>query len=209
MNNTMIKQVLIFAAGAVAGSLATFVAMRNKCEKRIQDEVDSVKKALYEDDEPTDVPDEQDGKIYSGHIEPSTDDEESEEHDIFKSIVRGQGYSSSLEQTANAVKVSVKKDTYPPEIIPPEEYGEIEEYDQLEYTYFADCVVVDSDGDIVDGDEVEDTIGFESLNHFGDYESDSVFIKNDVRHAYYAVYKDLRKYSDVQKLNSKPRRTEV
>lgn len=207
MNNTMIKQVLIFAAGAVAGSLATYVAMKNKCEKRIQDEVDSVKKALYGDEEDTEpIPAEQDGKIYSGLITPVR--EEKEEQDIFKSMVRGYGYSSELEQTANYTKVSVKKD-YAPEVIPPEEYGEIEEYDQLEYTYFADCVVVDSDGDIVDGDEVEDTISFESLNHFGDYEADSVFIKNDVRHAYYAVYKDLRKYSDVQKLNSKPRRTEV
>lgn len=207
MNNTMIKQVLIFAAGAVAGSLATYVAMKNKCEKRIQDEVDSVKKALYGDEEDSEpIPDEQDGKLYSGPITPVR--EEKEEQDVFKSMVRGYGYSSELEQTAEKVKTSVKKD-YAPEVIPPEEYGEIEEYDQLEYTYFADCVVVDSDGDIVDGDEVEDTISFESLNHFGDYEADSVFVKNDVRHAYYAVYKDLRRHSDVQKLNSKPRRTEV
>lgn len=201
MNNTIIKQVLIFAAGAVAGSVATYVAMKNKCEKRIQEDVESVKKAL---------------SLYDGN-ENGQDtveyDEEEPEHitnearSYYNSLIHETGYMNRSEPAVNVVRESAKKD-YIPEVIPPEEYGEIEEYDQLEYTYYADCVIVDSDGELVDGDEVKDTIGFESLNHFGDYEADSVFVKNIVRHAYYAVYKDLRKYSEVQILNKKPRRME-
>ena len=197
MNNSMIKQLLIFAAGAVVGSVATYVAMKDKCEKRIQDEVDSVKEALCRYEEDCTEPDEEESW--------PQDQEETD----YNSIIQDRGYLRSEEPNKNESKPVKKYTECPPEVIPPEEYGEIEEYDQLEYRYYADCVVVDSDGEIVEGDEVEDTIGFESLNHFGDYESDSVYIRNDVRHAYYAVYKDLRKYSDVRTLSTKPRRMEV
>ena len=204
MNNTMIKQVVLFAVGAVAGSLATYVAMKTKCEKQIQEEVNSVRKAFATYDEST-----RDNNSEAS-TEPESKDEENSSntktYERYNSLLHN--YTPTEEPAKNTSTTGKVRD-YIPEVIPPEDYGEIEEYDQLEYTYFADCVIVDSDGDIVDADEVEDTISFESLNHFGDYESDAVYIKNDERHAYYAVYKDLRKYSEVRTLNGKPRRTEV
>lgn len=48
-------------------------------------------------------------------------------------------------------------------------------------------------------EDVEDSVGFESLSHFGEYEDDSVYVKNDARKCYYEILLDERNYSDVIK----------
>jgi hypothetical protein len=49
---------------------------------------------------------------------------------------------------------------------------------------------------------VDDVVGFESLNRFGEYEDDSVFVRNDRLKCDYEILLDRRKYSDV--VNKKP-----
>ena len=51
-------------------------------------------------------------------------------------------------------------------------------------------------------ENVEDVIGFESLNHFGEYEDDSVYVRNERLRVDYEVLLDLRTYTEV--LESKP-----
>ena len=48
-------------------------------------------------------------------------------------------------------------------------------------------------------EDVESMIGFESLSHFGEYEDDSVFVRNDARKCDYEILQDQRLYSDVIK----------
>ena len=49
--------------------------------------------------------------------------------------------------------------------------------------------------DIVDN--VDDVVGVDSLTHFGEYEEDSVFVRNDLLQTDYEILRDPRKYSDV------------
>ncbi len=81
-------------------------------------------------------------------------------------------------------------------MIPPEEYGEMEDFLVCELTAYADGVVTDEMGDPVD---IADTIGEDALHRFGEYEDDAVYVRNDSRRCDYAVYKDLRRFADVKK----------
>ena len=46
-------------------------------------------------------------------------------------------------------------------------------------------------------EDVEDAVGIDSLNHFGEYEDDSVFVRNDARKCDYEILLDQRTYSEV------------
>ena len=52
-------------------------------------------------------------------------------------------------------------------------------------------------------EDYEETIGKDSLDHFGEYEDDSVFVRNDKLRCDFEILSDLRTYSEVLKL--KPR----
>ena len=82
-----------------------------------------------------------------------------------------------------------------PHVITPEEFGENNHYDRITLTYYADHVLADENDEIIR--DVEETIGFGSLNHFGEYEADIVYVQNDILKCYYEITRDLRKYEDV------------
>ena len=91
-----------------------------------------------------------------------------------------------------------------PYVITPEEFGELKEYETIELTYYADFVLADNRNNPIE--DVDDVIGLDSLDHFGEYEDDSVFVRDDERKIDYQILLDPRKYSDV--VNKKPHPTE-
>lgn len=78
--------------------------------------------------------------------------------------------------------------------IPPDEYGDDTDYDTITLTLYLDGIITDEDDDPIS--HVEDIIG-NALQHFGDYEEDRLFIRNDANHTYYEVIRDERNYSEV------------
>lgn len=46
-------------------------------------------------------------------------------------------------------------------------------------------------------DDIEETIGSDALNHFGEYEDDSVFVRNETLDKEYEILMDTRRFSDV------------
>ena len=89
-----------------------------------------------------------------------------------------------------------------PYIITPEEFGEIEEYDKITLTFYADKIVADENNEIMDETEIQQSIGFESLGHFGEYEDDSVFVRNNRLKTDYEILLDEENYSDSYARNS-------
>jgi hypothetical protein len=84
----------------------------------------------------------------------------------------------------------------PPYVIPPEEFGEMD-YDTVSLVYYADdTLCYDLSGEIIY--ERDEVIGEESLKHFGEYEDDSVFVRNERLKTDYEILKDNRNYSDVE-----------
>lgn len=50
-------------------------------------------------------------------------------------------------------------------MIPPEQFGDNEEHEQISLTYYADGVLADENDEVIE--DVEDAVGIDSLNHFG------------------------------------------
>lgn len=84
-----------------------------------------------------------------------------------------------------------------PYIIKPNEFGELD-YDELTLVYYADGKFTSYDtGNLMDEFEIEDAIGdIDPSMHFGDYEEDSVFIRNDERGIDYEVLRDEDPYEE-------------
>lgn len=80
-------------------------------------------------------------------------------------------------------------------IISPEEFGEMG-YQTINLTYFADGVLVDDRYGVMEEDELEMAVGRDSLSHFGDYEEDSVHVRNEQREIDYEILLDPRTYEE-------------
>ena len=81
-------------------------------------------------------------------------------------------------------------------IIAPEEFGDIDGYETTSLNYFTDGVLADIDGEVLNN--VEELIGDrEVLTHFGEYEDDTVFVRNEKLEIDIEICVDSRKYSDL------------
>ena len=78
-------------------------------------------------------------------------------------------------------------------VIPPAECGECD-YEVIELTYYADGVLADG-RDIID--DPEDLVGPKALSSFGEYEEDTVYVRNDARRCDYCIIKDFRNFTSL------------
>ena len=83
-----------------------------------------------------------------------------------------------------------------PYVISPDEFGEIEEYTKVSLTHFADGVLADECGEVVDN--VEEIVG-DALEHIGEYEDDCVHVRSDAKRCDYEILEDLRTFDEFQK----------
>ena len=184
---------LAFIVGAGMGSVCTWKLLKRKYELIAQEEIDSVKAAYVT------------REIGKGFVEGFRDglkvaedrtqkDEDDVDFKKYASIIQKEGYtdySRSVEEKKG--EAFVEK----PYVISPEKFGEFEEYEKISLTYYADKVLADENDEEVD--DVDEIVGEESLNHFGEYEDDSVFVRNDRLKCDYEILLDQRNYSDVAK----------
>lgn len=82
-----------------------------------------------------------------------------------------------------------------PYVISPDEFGELYDYDPTTLILYADGVLAYEDG--VKVKEVDDIVGIESLNTFGKYEDDTVYVRNEAMKADYEIIRDEARYSDL------------
>ena len=185
---------LAFIAGAGMGSVCTWQLLKRKYELIAQEEIDSVK-AAYATRESIEKAGKSFVEGFRDGFKVAEDRTQKDEGDVdfkkYASIIQKEGYtdySRSVEEKKG--EAFVEK----PYVISPEEFGEFEEYEKISLTYYADKVLAD------------EIVGEESLNHFGEYEDDSVFVRNDRLKCDYEILLDQRNYSDVAK--TKPHRVE-
>ena len=65
----------------------------------------------------------------------------------------------------------------------------------MSLTYYADNVLAYDDDSVITN--VDKVVGKGSLNTFGEYEDDSVFVRDDDKKIDYEILRDTRTYSDV------------
>lgn len=172
------NKVLYF--GIMAGAVATWVYAKDKFAKQASDDISEMK-AYYKE------------KYESQPKE--TSEEPKKEQPKTEAQKKSENLKTYRQMARDKYKANHEEEEGNPHVITPEEFGENNHYDQITLTYYADHVLADENDEVIR--DVEETIGFGSLNHFGEYEADIVYVQNDILKCYYEITRDLRKYEDV------------
>lgn len=195
--------IIAFILGAGIGSAVTWKLLDEKLDKkhsmRADAEIDSVKESLAQF-KPTNTNEEEQSKIAEQAMHKAdiaTYAKELQEHGYIDYSEMSEKPSKNLEETVDepAAKSYAEDDVEQPYVIPPEEFGEFDDYHTIELTYYTDGVLTDDQDELVE--DVDDIVGEDFASHFGEYEDDSVFIRNDRLRCDYQILLDSRKYSDV------------
>lgn len=86
-------------------------------------------------------------------------------------------------------------------VIAPEVFGDSDEHTLIELTYYAGDKVLADDGDEIIED-LSSTVGEDFADHFGEYEDDAVFVRNDRLKCDYEICRDPRSFADVVGFNN-------
>lgn len=206
--NCKFTNVLMFAVGAAIGSAVTWKLLKTKYERIVQEEIESIKEAFA--DMPTDIRQQDDdcsdededveqegtpGQINWDELE-DLDEEEEEEDDSPEN--RFMTEYTKLANSYSNEKGGAENVGTKPYVIDPYDFGERDGYRKFELTYYADGTLEDEDYNIVD--DVDDLIGVDSLNTFGRYEDDSVFVRNDKLRSDFQILKDPRTYEEARSI---------
>ena len=95
-------------------------------------------------------------------------------------------------------------EVYDPYVITPDEFGEKEDegYSTISMTYYACGTLTDDSNRPMSQNDINDVIGRDSLEHFGEHEDDSLHVRNDRMRCDFEILADPRTYEEV--LQSEP-----
>ena len=208
MNKTVIG-IISFAAGAAIGSVATWMSVKNKYEQIAQKEIEEVREVYMNAIRKTEEVDDEHEESAPVNEAPKVAELKS-----YKDVVKGSGYINYGNITEAEVEEMVKEKTKEiveecndilkktedkvnnkPYVIHPDEFGD--EYNVVTLVCYNDKVVTTYDtGEVLTDEEVEKLVGLDSLSRFGEYEEDSVFVRNDSIKVDYEILRDEENYSD-------------
>lgn len=184
-----ISSILIFALGAISGASIAWKYAKIKYETISKEEINSVKEVF---------------ERRSEEVEKKNEEAfvTKEKPDLFayNAKIDENKYSSNNDKSDDLEETSIYYSD-DPIVISPDDFGENDEYECFTVTCYADDVVADEDDKFVN---VEETIGRDAVNHFGEYEDDSVCIRNDRLKAYYEILRDTRRFEDVVRKHQRP-----
>lgn len=188
----------MFLAGATVGAAGAWLYCKKHYEQIAQEEIDSVKAAFNE---------RKYGNTYTAKNEEADQEKNKQKADMAKlkpdlvnyaAKLQEEGYTNYATYTEKETKNTKVEENKPvdesPYIISPEEYGD-GNYTTISLTYYSDGTLADDEDDVVE--DVENTVGSDFAEHFGDYEDDSVFVRNNRLKCDYEILKDNRSYTDV------------
>lgn len=190
---------LAFLAGGVIGGASVWYVVKERYAELSEQDIASAKNAFHAREKALM------DKIAALEEQLSGEDDQETPQTVLaanKNQEKGEitEYAQKVQAAKNYTKYSqtvVPKPEPPaveaPYIISPDEFGELDGYAQISLTYFDDGILADEKGVIVD--EPEEIVG-DALEHFGEYEEDSVFVRSDLRRCDYEILKDLRSYAE-------------
>lgn len=194
--NCKFTNVFMFAVGAAIGSAVTWKIVKDRYERIVQEELESIRETFdvceAESDDDCDAEEDDVRQINWEELE-DLDAEELEEpnNDLSDYAKLVKNYTS---EKGGADKVKKK-----PYVISPDEFGELDNYRRFSLTYYLDGIIEDEDHDIVeDADEI---IGVDPADHFGEYEEDSVFVRNEYLRSDFEILRDPRTYEEAKKFS--------
>ena len=192
------KNLLFFVAGAAIGSVITWKLIEKKYKDLADEEIESVietfknRKSKITKDEVKETVE----KVINKWKEPK---------ETVEDIVTAEGYYTEEEETEEDDESNYTVDVDPgveviaPYVITPEQFGEYNEYGTKTLTYYADDVLTDEIDNPITSEEMETMIGPDALDHFGEYEDDSVYIRDEMNEMDYEILKSEKMFSEIPK----------
>ena len=187
----------MFLAGVTVGAAGAWFYCKRYYEQIAQDEIDSVK-AAFAERKPDAL------KNARKDYEDNSNESNKQKADMAKLKPDLVNYAAKLQEQGytnysnldDGKKKNEEDETVVdgPYVIPPEEYG-VRSYTTIGLTYYSDGILADDEDERVEN--IEDTVGADFAEHFGDYEEDSVHIRNDRRRCDYEICKDNRTFAAV------------
>lgn len=188
----MSTNMFIFAAGAAIGSAVTWFCVKKYYEKIANDEIDSMKEWLARRVEEQDKHGEDQTPDEAAEPAEEPEEESNDDRATYEEMVERLSYNNYYHGPTKEVD-----DMDEPYVIKPEIFGEEDDYEEVSLTYYADGVLCDERDNRIE--DIAGTVGEDYAEHFGDYEDDSVFVRNDRLKTDFEILKDWRNYSDLDK----------
>lgn len=180
-----------FMVGAAAGSILTWKFIKSKYEQLAREEIEEVREYYATKDNIIPSSDKDDETVVETVDEVPTEPTETNIRMDYAAIA-----SVYAKNDEGGDEPMSRREPY---VISPAELGEDDNYETVTLIYYNDGILADNDGNIIE--DIESCIGYESLNHFGEYEDDSVCVRNDDSMTDYEVLLDMSNYADRDGVN--------
>ncbi len=203
--NNKIYYLLSFGLGAMSGALLTNYLLKIKYESILSEKVDSIKelyaKKVQKYEEIREETNEESDDSSDTLIEKSTIVKPTDE-DLATYVDYAKKYTNEISPKEPILSESGedtidenKHDPSKPYIISPDEFGNVNGYSTISLSYYADGVLADENDEIIEN--IAETVGSDFAEHFGEYEDDSVFVRNDAKWCDYEILTDYRTYKSI------------
>lgn len=169
------KGLLCFITGAAIGSVVTWKIVEKKYKELADEEIASVVETFKNKNKKKKTKEEVKEAV-TNILDNSTEKMES--------IIEKNDYTAKVEKHVI------------PYVIKPEEYGENNEYGTKSLTYYADEILADEMDEPITED-IELMLGPNALSHFGEYEDDSVYIRDEEKGIDYEILKSEKCFSEI------------
>ena len=207
-----IKNLLIFAAGAVVGGIVTWRIAKKTYEKIIADETEAAKKSAQDEIDiyKTQLEDKIDNYVKEtsnsaseesendddGEYEEVEEPEEEDEDEVYyaEPRYRYDSYLNELEYFKGKGRTDEIGQINVPYIINETDVGDKMDYDLIHLTFYADHILTDDANlPIKDIDEI---VGPEALKCFLNEFVNIVYVRNERLGCDFEICRDLRRYAD-------------
>ena len=209
---------IVIASAGISGAAGYFIA-KKKYEKKADEEIESVKKAFNEHlneltkaGEKIDIPMTRNGysKYSKKKLSEKKTNKESDREPLPTDPVAVDNYidySAPYRTSIKNVKTEKKfvedekgaASNDEPYIISPDDFM-ASSYESSTLLYYADGVLADDDDNVISS--YIGLIGPKALNSFGQYQEDTVFVRNDKLKTDFEIILDAREFSKIRRENN-------
>ena len=183
-----------FVIGAAAGSLITWLAVKQYYKRIADEEIESVVER-FKDRSAMTVAEhtEDDENVTTATYENTTS--YTMDREEYSQLLEDNRYSTEPGDENYTVFMGDQDEVTPPFVIAPEDFGD-EGYDTKSFKYYADSILTDDEGEIVS--DPESIIGT-ALSKFGVYEEDAVHVRDIEAEIDYEIIKVDEVFADINR----------
>lgn len=188
-----IKYFVTFTLGAAVGSVAAWGLLKSKYQRLAKEEIEEVRE--YYRQKEAEIEAEVDADVHASDWEACDENGEEESYDEYMVVedpdmLKYEALAESYtDQEGGSGTLTFNPTDDVPHVITPEEFASDDEYQ-------AECLTLYACGTLTDDfdNEIEDIPAMvgDALEHFGEYEDDTVYVRNDRYKCIYEITKDVR-----------------